>query len=268
MGKNKDINHIEHEMNDIMGQTSPPAIEEAKRLLRIKQNHLSVRKDAYIGDPYSLLGEVIIIRKEGGKCPGKFISENNPEFYELPIQIEINDDSKIKEPVTVSSFIVDKGLSVSVDALKYLSAELDQKSAFSVIVTNQAAGLVKVQADEWRTSLKEWKEENNNLYEDENICYILAVTGFVQKNILRKKYFKLEGNAKGGAFGINLNGKAYTSTEDYALDTIFGLDVRVLKYPSVTFKSDENVQLKDMLDFEPNKEQLKLFETITAIKSN
>lgn len=271
MGKKKDIEHIEHEMSDIMGQTSPPAIEEAKRLLQVKNNQLYIRKDSYTGDPYAILGEVIIIRKEAGHCPGKFISEDNPEFYELPIERKINSESKIKEPIKVSSFIVDKGLAIGVEVLSYLSGQLDQKSAFSVMVYNQAVGLVDVHDKEWRVSLKSWKEENKRLYADPEICYILVVTGFVQKNIMRKKYFKLEGSAKGGAFGINLNGKAYTSTEDYSLDTIFGLDVRVLKYPSTVYKNEatKSVQertLDDLVLGELTESEAKLFGSIKNIK--
>lgn len=266
MGKNKDIDHIEHEMNDIMSKAKPPAIEDAKKYLAIKPNQIFISDDAYIGDPYSLLGEVIVIRKENNQCPGKVVT-STPEYADYPIQRKLNAESKIKEPLLVRSFIVDKELSGGIEVLSYLSTNLDSKSAFSVLVYNQATGLVDVQDNAWRDSLKEWKNDNQRLWEDDNICYLLAVTGIVQKNIIRKKYYKLEGEMQAGAFGINLNGKAYTSSEEYAMDVRFGLTVRMLKYPKITVKADsteaQSIELK-----EPSLDELQLFNSITEINRN
>lgn len=264
MGKNKNIEHIEHEMNEIMPKTAPPAIQDAKEYLDIKPNQIFISDDAYIGNPYSLLGQVIIIRKENGNCPGRVIT-NIPEYALYPVKRTIDPDSTIKDPLLVRSFIVDKELSAGIDVLSYLSANLDSKSAFSVLVYNQAIGLVDEQTDSWRQSLNDWKKENMALWKDENICYLLLITGIVQKNIIRKKYYKLEGGMNGGAFGINLKGNAYTSSEEYAMDVRFGLTVKLFKHPQTTYKSIEPTTTE--IISEPSNVELELFKTITQMKN-
>ena len=63
-----------------------------------------------------------------------------------------------------------------------------------------------------------WIQQNDSIINDPEICHLLVVTGMVQKNIIRKKYKKFEVKAKGGAYGLSVNGNLYTSTEDYSLE--------------------------------------------------
>lgn len=180
---------------------------------------------------------MIQIRKINGTCPNIL---NDPDFkFEFTISpipnIKIDEASKLKEPILRSSIIVDKNLSLNISFLSYLSAQLDAKSFFSLMVFDQATGLVNVHDNGWTTSVKQWKEENQDLITDPDICYLFVITGFVQKNIIRKKYIKFEAGTKGGAYGVNINGELSTSTEEYSLDMRFGLTPGILKRPEAKY---------------------------------
>lgn len=60
------------------------------------------------------------------------------------------------------------------------------------------------------------------------------VTGAVQKYFTTKKYKKFEAGAKGGGWGVNVEGSLYTSTSQFELSVVYGLDL-------VTFKQAKNV---------------------------
>ncbi len=265
MGKNNSVAHINEAMNeDIANPTNPPAIKEANKLLEVKRNQIFLDDESYIANPYALLGKVIEIKMMEGECPENFNDPKvTPEFsmFSIPGR-KVDEDSKIKDPVKTKSFIVDKKLSLEVGALNYLTANLDAESAYSVIVFNQATGLVDTHDDSWYEGVQRWKIDNSELLNDENICYLLVITGVVQKTIIKKKYKKFEVKAKGGAYGINIGGQLYTSAEDYSLDTRFGLSLSVLRRPIKAMeRSMKKLQLADY----PNEYEMSLFRTINMI---
>ena len=238
MGNNNDTKHINDTMNSIVAEKATVTTkEEAFKKLSLDDQTAYIEADSFIGNPYSLLGRVIQIRKINGTCPNIL---NDPDFkFEFTISpipnIKIDEASKLKEPILRSSIIVDKNLSLNISFLSYLSAQLDAKSFFSLMVFDQAAGLVNVHDNGWTTSVKQWKEENKDLITDPDICYLFVITGFVQKNIIRKKYIKFEAGTKGGAYGVNINGELSTSTEEYSLDMRFGLTPGILKRPEAKY---------------------------------
>jgi len=273
MGRNITKEHINETMNQMAAQTTPVAVEEAKRLLEIQRNQIFIEDDSAIANPYSFLGKVIEIRKINGKCPDGFIDTvQNPDWSLSPIPgRKIDENSKIKTPEKVKAYIVDNKIAAQVSAMQYFAGEIDANSAFNVIVFNQATGLVDVHDDSWNTGLDQWRKSNQDLMTDPNICYLLVVTGMVQKNIIRKKYVKFEAKAKGGAFGVNINGELYSSTEDFSLDTRFGLTVNVIRRP-IEEQSRSAVRglLEDKRDFlldEPSDREMALFQSIQRIKS-
>jgi hypothetical protein len=234
MGANNDTKHINDAMNNnVSEQTNVATKEEAAKKLKLDDQTAYIEADAFVANPYSLLGRVIQIRKINGACPNTL---NDPDYkFEFTISpipnIKIDEASKLKEPILRSSIIIDKQLSLNVSFLSYLSAQLDAKSFFSLMVFDQTTGLVDVHDNGWTNSVKQWKEENQDLITDPDVCYLFAVTGFVQKNIVRKKYIKFDASAKGGAYGVNINGELSTSTEEYSLDMRFGLTPGILKRP-------------------------------------
>lgn len=156
-------------------------------------------------------------------------------------------------------------LAKSTEVLRVLPSTDTQDNKF-------VSSLVDVHDDSWNTGLNQWRESNKDLMTDPNICYLLVVTGMVQKNIIRKKYVKFEAKAKGGAFGVNINGELYSSTEDFSLDTRFGLTVSVIRRP---FEEQSSLGIRGLLDDkkdflldEPSEREMTLFQSIQHIKNN
>ncbi|MEN0048160.1 MAG: hypothetical protein AAF806_13955 [Bacteroidota bacterium] len=273
MGQNS-TKHINDTMNEqVAAQTKPAAIEEAERLLEINRNQIFIEDDALIGNPYSILGKVIEIRKHNGVCPEDYTKVDvQPRYSIFPIPgVKIDEKSKIKQAQKVKSFIVDQSISAKAGVLDFLSAELDQSSAYSVIVNNQATGLIDMHDPSWITGVERWHAMNKSLLTDPNICYLLVVIGMVQKNIIRKKYKKFDVKTKGGAYGININGQLYTSTEDYSLDTRFGLSVAVLHRNNDDVEELEMVTMEEnvqTLVANPNLDLMNQLKTISHIDSS
>ncbi|MEO1518917.1 MAG: hypothetical protein AAFV95_28130 [Bacteroidota bacterium] len=231
---------------------SAPVVDDIAAQQQLSVNSLTayIEADAFVGNPYSLLGRVMMIRSKDGKCPdgindAGFITQYAP----LPISgILVDEKSKIKQPIKRGSLIVDKGLSVKVGFLNYLSAELNASSKFSIMVFDQVAGLVDVMSPTWMTGLNQWMTNPQNLYflQDPNVCYLYAIVGIVQKNVVRKKYTKLDAKAGGGAHGINIEGELHSSNEEYNLDIRFGITPVVLKSPTYTIQPPKNKAVESM----------------------
>lgn len=236
MGKNT-TSHINEIMNrDVASTVNIPTPENASRHLGLNNSMAYLEADAFIGNPYALLGAVLEVRNVEGKCPeGFYASGGMLNFSESKIPgFKIDENSGIKEPIKRQSIIVDQKLAGGISFLNYLSAQLERETSFSLLVFDQAAGLVDRDHDSWNGGLKKWKSENAALMADPGVCWLFAVIGFVQKYIVRRKYYKFNAGAKGGAYGISLNGELYTSTEDYSLDIRYGLQPVVLKRPEVS----------------------------------
>jgi hypothetical protein len=240
MGKNHTTQQLNDSANKYFAKEKVYDAIEAQNKLSINSYTAYVEADAFIGNPYSLLGRVLMIRKNGGKCPE---SINDKEFTTqlapLPIKgVEVDEKSKIEQPIRRGSIVVTKDLSVKVGLLNYLSAELSANSTFSIMVFDQITGLINVQAPSWENGLNQWimNPLNASLLQDSDVCYLYAIVGIVQKNVIRKKYTKLDSNAGGGAYGININGEIHTSNEEYFLDIRFGITPVILKSPTYTIQ--------------------------------
>ncbi|MEO0628406.1 MAG: hypothetical protein AAFY91_15535, partial [Bacteroidota bacterium] len=234
MGGNS-TEHINNTMNEsVASKVKAPAIAEAERLLEIQRNQIFIEDDAFIGNPYSLLGRVLEVRSKTKNCTSN-VDDGFAEFSVFPIPgVVIDKKSPIKQPLKVKSLIVDKKLSLKVQFLNFLDAELDSESLFSVIVNNQAVGLLDIHDASYLNGMRMWIKDNQNVIKDPNICHLLVVTGIVQKNIIKKKYKKFDVKKKGGAFGLNVNGSLYTSVEDFSMDVRFGLSYQRIPIPNKT----------------------------------
>jgi hypothetical protein len=266
MGNNS-TEHINEAMNEQVAEAkNVPSVIEAQKMLALQNNMLYVGADAYIGNPYALLGTVLEIRKTQDDCPTVANTENaSIEFSAFKIPgIVIDETSKIKEPIKRQSIMVDQKLSLEVGFLNYLAAEFEGESSFSLMVFDQATGLVNRDNDSWNKGVQSWMADNKvSILEDPAVCYVYAVIGFVQKYIIRRKYKKFTVGAKGGAFGVNLNGQLYTSAEDYSLDVRYGLQTVILKRPAVTKSLFDDEQV--LADARP--EDVHLFSAIAKDRS-
>lgn len=229
--------HINHAMNAMV--TDKPArhasAEDVQRFAGLESNVAYIEADAFSGNPYAILGTVIEVRKQDGACPVRLNAPGVvPDFslFKIP-GIRVDESSRIKEPVKRQSVLVDRKLTLELGFLHYLSAQLDAESSFSLLVFDQAGGLIDRDDDSWMDGVGKWKQQNQDLLEDDEVCYLFAVIGFVQKYVIRKTYRKFDAKTKGGAFGINIDGALYTSSEDYSLDIRYGLQPVTLKRPKV-----------------------------------
>lgn len=273
MGRNNNPKHVNKVMNESIAEpTQVPSPEEAIAALKIDMQMAFIDADAFVADPYALLGQVIQIRKKNGKCPTTLSEGGFPvELTPYPIPRKVNEASKLASPALRKSILVDSKLAASVSFLSYLSAELNANTSFSLIVFDQAAGLIDTQDKDWRSGLENWKKENKDLIEDDEICYLFAVAGFIQKNIVRKKYERYTGQAKGGAFGVNINGELSTGTEDYSLDIKFGLTPIVIKRPAAGVDGKKLGMTAGMApSVKPSRAELQLFMSTTGaiLKNN
>jgi hypothetical protein len=237
MGNSKNVNHINQVMNDdVAEQTNVATEKNALAKLGINTGYIYMEQDAYIGNPDNLLGQVYMAKTIDGKVPSS-LNDSNVIFEPCPIPImgrKVDESSRLKEPILRQSIIVDKKLSASVSFLSYLSAELTANDYFSLMVYDQATGVVNMQDVSWKDGLKQWKEDHSDLMQDQNIHCLFVISAFSQKNVIRKKYVKYDGKTKGGYFGVNINGELSTSTEEYSLDIRFGLQPMIIKpFPSV-----------------------------------
>jgi hypothetical protein len=246
MGKNSSKEHVNEIMNGSVAEsTNVATVQQTISKLGIAIQTPFIDAEAYIADPYALLGQVMAIRKKGDACPESIVDANFPvELCEMPVPHIVNENSKLKKPELRNSIMVDKHLAANVSFLSYLSVELDANSSFSLMVFDQAAGLIDMRDTSWEKGLKEWKEKNTELLTDPEICYLFVITGFIQKNVVRKKYIKYDGKSKGGAFGVNIGGQLSTSTEEYSLDVKFGLTPVVLKRPDKNAPVTRGIAMK------------------------
>lgn len=260
MGNNNSSNHINEIMNnDIANSITVASATDFKNKTQVNDQTAYVFAETFSGNPYQLLGQVIEIRKVDGKCPTSLVNNNdlNFEFSPFPVTgFKIDEETKLSKPVLRSSIIVDQTLTAQVGFLNYLSAQLDEKSSFSLMIMDQSKGLVNFQDSSWTIAVKAWKDENQDKMNDSEICYIFVVSGFIQKNIIKKKYYQFETGAKGGAYGININGKLSTSSDEYSLDIIFGLSPAIIKRPQT-----RNFQISKQ---EISNNELKLFTLATG----
>jgi hypothetical protein len=277
---NKSTAHINQAMNETVAQAEiVPSPAEVSRMMGLENNVAYIAADSFTGNPYALLGSVIEVRKSGGQCPATLNANGVvPEFSPRVIpDIRVDEKSKIREPIKRQSIIVDQRLAMKVGILNYLSAELGTESSFSLLVFDQAIGLADRKHVSWGEGLTQWEKENEALFADEDICYLFAVIGFTQKYIIRRKYQKYTAGVRGGAFGVNLNGELYTSTEDYSLDIRYGLQPSILKRPTDKVRAsarafgwDSEVKAPSAhygrIDSEPTSEESQLFATISDVR--
>lgn len=249
MGQNHTTKELNENANNYVAKEKVYDAINAQRKLGLKSHLAYIEADTFHGNPYSLLGRVIMIRKINGKCPDgildtDFISEYTPTAI---TGIEIDENSKIKNPIKRGSIIVTKELSFKVSFLNYLSAEFVTNDSFSIMLYDQLTGLVDVHSPTWQIGLRNWIQNNTYLFQNAEVCYLYAIVGIVQKHIIRKSFNRLDAKSGGGAYGININGELHTSNEDFCLDVRYGLTPVILKSPTFNIQLPKVELLKNMV---------------------
>jgi hypothetical protein len=233
MGNNISKEHINETLGTITNSAIVPTPEDAKRAISIDDNTPYVIADAFNGNPLGLIGMVMEIRKSKGRCPSNIQEDcKKLQFSAEPIpDIKIDDKSIISSPVLRQSIVIDKNIAANVSFFSFLSAQCGANTFFSLNVFDQMSAYASMKDPSWKTGLATWKKDNSELMEDTSICYLLGVYGFVQKFIVSKKFIKYDGQLKGGYTGININGELATSTEEYSLNILYGLNTIIIRRP-------------------------------------
>jgi hypothetical protein len=256
MGKDNNLEHYNEIMNKEIADSVPVAtVNEVKSRTGVNNQTAYVIADDFTENPSELLGRVIEVRKSTtGECPSSLSIGKDVNFeFSASSVYGFNIDLKTSEakPMLRSSIIVDDALCGEVGFLNFLSGQLKKNETYSLMVFDQAKGLIK-QDKLWDDARNAWIERNQDKMKDTEICFIYVVTGYTQKNIVKKLYRQLEAGARGGAYGVNINGKLSTSTDQYSLDIVFGLTPGIIKRP--TTKVTETRSLFDI-----SADELKLF---------
>lgn len=268
MGNNRTKEHINEAMQEISKETSISTLQDIKKQTNVNDNTVYIIADSFVGNPHQLLGQIVEVRKKNGACPESFLSDPSVQFEFSPYNVlglEDDEQTKNTKPLLRGSVVIDKNISSQTGFLNFLSASLDQKSSYSLIIMDQAVGLVDFRKPSWKESVDKWKAERQDMMNDPEICYIYVITGFVQKNVIKKKYYKFETGAKGGAYGININGSLSTSSEDYSMDIIFGLTASILKRPATVDVVKLRAVYSDIPEeFRMTNEEIELFASASG----
>lgn len=233
MGK-PSLEHVNESMNEFVSQPVPILdVANVAGILSVNNTTFYTELDTFSGNIDSILGSVMQIKSYDPQNS----KESSLEFCPTKIPNTIVDqNSHLKEPVKRQSIVVDQKISAEVNFLNYLSAQMDSASTFSLLVFDQATGLVDRSPASWAEGITSWKNANQDLMQDDSVTNLFVIIGYVQKYVIRKKYTKFDVKAKGGGFGINVNGELYTSSEDYSLDIRYGLTISSLKNSGGTKK--------------------------------
>ena len=219
-----------------------------------------ISDDSWNANPLGLLGQVVEIRANGGVCPAR-LDEGAANFALEPLAgVEVDPKSILKQPVKRESLVVDQTLAAKVGFLSYLSAELNAKTAMSLIVFDQTSARVLDTVPSWNAAIAAWKQAHAAEMKDPDICYLIVVKGYVQKNVVRRKYVTVDTKTKGGAYGVNVEGKYMRSSEDYTVDIRYGLSPGILKRPG-----EVAADAGSSADVEPSPQEAEFLRTLVRV---
>lgn len=227
MGNNVTTEHVNETMTNSVAEPKPFAKpSDIKKAIPIRDSLRYIQNDTYVADVSAVLGRVYYENID---------SDELIPFF-MPLSAEVDPNSKLSTPLTVSELIVDSKAKVNFEALSFLKVELSADELLEVRVINNSAARLIDKGDSWDAAVTKWMGNDmcKSLINDQNVGTISVVTGAVQKYFTTKKYRKYEAGAKGGGWGVNVEGSLYTSTSQFDLSIVYGLDL-------VTFKRAKNI---------------------------
>ena len=219
-------------------QPVPTADEAAKDFGLTEVPYIT--DDSFINSPNGLLGQVVVIRKSANKCPGKG-DVSHAEFSVNPMVayseakkkgFKVDPASVLTQPQKMKSRVINADVATKVGFLNMFSSQLDAKTVLSLIVFNQAGARVDDHDASWKEAVDAWQVANKTVMDDADVCWVWAVKGFIQKNVVSRKFVSVKAGGGGGAYGVQIDGSAYTSSDDYEVDVRFGLSSGVMKRPA------------------------------------
>lgn len=228
MGGALTTKHVNEAMNKGVAESRPIATKaDLQQVIPTRDTLRYVQNDTYVADVSAILGHVYY----------ENIGSDALVPFWCNVSAAVDPNSKLTAPQIVSELIVDSKLQAKAEALSFLSAGLSAEELLEVRVINNASARLVDKGAEWDAAIKKWRSDPDckDLIDDPSVGTVSVVTGVVQKYFTTKKYKKFEASAKGGAWGVNVEGSLYTSTSQFELSVIYGLDL-------VTFKRAKNVK--------------------------
>jgi hypothetical protein len=210
--------HVNEVMDkDVASKTKIVDPVDVKKQFDSRESLKYIKNDTYIANPSALLGRVFYEVK----------GDNTLIPFILPIKGIVNPDSVLKSPQTRVEMILDSKAAGSIGIASYLSLTISDSEVFEFRVIDNSAARIIDTGDDWEIAVEKWMASRvaSTIIQNPDVERIGVVTGMVQKYISTKKFRKFETNVKGGAFGVNVGGELYTSSSEYALDIVYGLDL-------------------------------------------
>lgn len=221
-GKAMGTNHTTEQLNqavrnEVTNGRSPSTEGEIERAFPKTDVLRYITNDSFIADPTKLLGRVYY-EKAGSNALTPFITR---------VAVAVDEESKLTTPSTVSELILDSKLNASTDILSLVSLSVGMDEVFEVRVINNAAARAVDVGDAWDAALDKWLNTPRcrSLIEDPDVTSVSVVTGVVQKYLTTKKYRKFEAGVKGGYAGVSVGGSLYTSSSEFQLHVVYGVDL-------------------------------------------
>jgi hypothetical protein len=232
--------HVNMIMNDrVANQKMIATVDEVRRAFQSTDTLRYIKNDTYIANPKGLLGNVFVEHEEEGS--------SKLERFLISVEAVVDKESILKSPQARTELILDTKAMAAVDLFSFISLDGSAEEVYELRVIDNAAARLIDKGAKWEAALRNWMSNSfaKTIITDPTVGSIGIVTGVVQKYITTKKYRKFDVNAKGGAFGVNLAGSLYTSSSEFSLDIVYGLDITYL--PKEKSKTDfELIVEKDL----------------------
>lgn len=218
MGAGHTTDQINQAMDAEVSQGKQPSSErDFQRAFPTTDVLRYIANDTFMADPSKLLGKVYYETK-GSR-------ELIP--FHTRVTVKADPESRLTAPSTVSELIIESSRQASLEFLMFLSLSVGNEEVLELRVINNAAARAIDSGDGWDEALDKWHADDRcqALINDPEVTAISVVTGVIQKYLSSKKYRKFEAGIKGGYAGINVGGKLYTSSSEFQLDIVYGVDL-------------------------------------------
>lgn len=213
--------HVNDAMDSEVSDSRARAkIDEVRRAFPVSESLRFVKNDTYVADPTAILGRVYYETQGSDRL----------EPFHTGIPVEISQKSLLSAPLTVAELIIDGKLGASADVMGLVSLDVTATEVLELRVIDNATARAVTQGEAWELALSRWLSSplNASLISSPRFTTVSVVTGVVQKYLTSKKYRKFEAGAKGGGWGVNVEGSLYTSSSDFVLDVVYGIDLVTL----------------------------------------
>jgi hypothetical protein len=216
MGLDRSPAHVNEALREISDDAKRATKEDAEISLRAEDGMLYFKDDSYTADPSVALGQVFVTRK----------GSNRARPFLFPVDVTVKPGSLLSAPLVRGELIVDKAASLNVDALSMAGLNLGAKDVAEIHVIDNYSSRADTGAA-WRAAIKDWRglPESKKLIDDPEVVGISVVVGVVQKYLTVKTYTEYSGESKVGAYGVNVEGRLFTSTSSYRLEIVYGFSL-------------------------------------------